>query len=154
MHLTDSIDWIEVSALPLRTEELTRWATRPESGAVVTFCGTARRSSTTGHDIVELEYETSTDLAEARMRDVAGVARERWPEVCAIAIHHRVGRVLLEEPAVVVAVSSPHRLEAFQAAQFCIDTVKSTVPMWKREVWLGGSTWSEEAHDIVGVRDV
>jgi molybdopterin synthase catalytic subunit len=61
--------------------------------------------------------------------------------------------VLLEQPAVVIAISSPHRQEAFEAAQFCIDTVKKSVPMWKREVWLGGSAWSQEAHDIVDVRD-
>jgi molybdopterin synthase catalytic subunit len=96
VHPKDNDDWIEVSALPLRAEELVIWATRPEAGAVVTFCGTARRSSTTGHEIVELEYETSADLAEARMREVAIVARERWPEICSVAIHHRVGRVLLE----------------------------------------------------------
>jgi molybdopterin synthase catalytic subunit len=146
-------DWVRVTESPLRAEELTRWSTRPECGAVVTFSGTARASSSTGHDIIELEYETSTELAEARMREVVAVARERWPAIGSVVIHHRVGRVVLEEAAVVVVVSAPHRREAFEAAQFCIDTVKTSVPMWKREVWRGGSTWSQEAHDIVSARD-
>ena len=154
MDPNENVDWVQVTESPLAGDDLTRWATRPECGAVVTFCGTARRSSTTGHDIVELDYETSIDLAENRMRDVVRVARERWPTLGAVAIHHRTGRVVLEEAAVVVVVSAPHRREAFEAAQFCIDTVKSSVPMWKREVWRGGSTWSQEAHDIVSVRDV
>lgn len=147
-------DWVKVTESPLRADDLTRWATRPECGAVVTFCGTARRSSTTGHEITELDYETSTELAEHRMREVVAVARERWPAIRAVVIHHRVGRVVLEDAAVVVVVSAPHRREAFEAAQFCIDTVKASVPMWKREVWQGGSTWSQEAHDIVSARDV
>ena len=64
-----------------------------------------------------------------------------------------MGVVALTEPAVVVVVSSPHRREAFEAAQFCIDTVKRCVPMWKREIWEGGSAWSEEAQDILPVED-
>jgi len=138
----ENVDWVAVSATPLEPDVLTAWVTRPNCGAVVTFCGTARSSSSTGHDITELQYETSDEMALARLRDVVATARERWPELGAVAIQHRVGRVLLEQPAVVV-----------EAAQFCIDTVKKSVPMWKREVWLGGSAWSQEAHDIVEVRD-
>ncbi len=146
-----SPDWIAVSPDALRPDELTAWATRPECGAVVTFCGTARTTSTTGHEILELEYETGRELAEGRIGDVVAAARSRWPQLVAVAIHHRTGTVRLEEPAVVVAVSSPHRGEAFAAAQFCIDAVKATVPMWKREVWRGGSAWSAEAKAIVDV---
>jgi len=129
------------------------WVSRPECGAVVTFLGTARSSSSTGHEIIELEYETSTELATARMVEVAKVARERWPTLGAVAIHHRIGSVALEHPAVAVAVSAPHRQAAFEAARYCIDAVKKSVPMWKREVWVGGSAWSQEAHDIVEARD-
>ena len=73
---------------------------------MVTFCGTARSSSTTGHEIQALEYETSVELAEARIAEVVASARTRWPEIGAVAIHHRVGVVALREPAVVVVVSS------------------------------------------------
>jgi molybdopterin synthase catalytic subunit len=153
MYSRDSVDWVEVSATPLRPEVLAEWATRPEFGAVVSFSGTARRSSLSGHDITELEYETSVDLATQRIHEVIAAARERWPQIGAVAIHHRIGRVALEQSAVVIVVASPHRREAFEAAQYCIDTVKKCVPMWKREVWLGGSAWSQEAHDIVSVSD-
>ena len=87
------------------------------------------------------------------MVEVAKVARERWPTLGAVAIHHRIGSVALEHPAVAVAVSAPHRQAAFEAARYCIDAVKKSVPMWKREVWVGGSAWSQEAHDIVEARD-
>jgi molybdopterin synthase catalytic subunit len=141
-------DWIEISAEPLDEIAATAWATRDTTGAVVTFCGTVRESSTTGNTIIALEYETSEHLATARIRDIVELARQRWGEIEAVVVHHRVGRVELGEPAVVVAVSSPHRGEAFAACQFCIDALKTTVPMWKREIWDGGSCWSQEATPI------
>lgn len=120
----------------------------------MTFCGTARNSSTNGHVIQALEYETSVELAQARIEQIVALARSRWPQLGAVAIHHRIGTVRLEEPAVVIAVSSPHRREAYEASQFCIDTVKKCVPMWKREIWEGGSAWSEEAQDILSLQDL
>jgi molybdopterin synthase catalytic subunit len=150
----ETLEWVAVSAEPLAPDDLVVWATRSECGAVVTFLGTARTTSTFPHEIVELEYETDVALAESRIRRVVAVARDRWPEVRAVAIHHRIGTVRVREPAVVVAVSSPHRRQAFEAAQFCIDAVKRSVPMWKREVWNGGSAWSEEATDIVDVANL
>lgn len=147
-------DWIMVSASPLMPSTLTSWATRPECGAVVTFCGTARNSSSVDHVIEALEYDTSVELAEGRMSQIAELARSRWPMLGALAIHHRVGVVQLEEPAVVIAVSSPHRHAAYEASQFCIDSVKRCVPMWKREIWAGGSAWSEEAQDLLSVNDL
>lgn len=143
-----------MSESPLSPEALTSWATRPECGAVVTFCGTARNSSTNDQLIQSLEYETKVELAEARIAEIVGLARSRWPQLGAIAIHHRVGTVHLEEPAVVIAISSPHRQAAYEASQFCIDSVKKCVPMWKREIWEGGSAWSEEAQDLLSVQDL
>jgi len=147
-------DWVMVGDSPLEPEVLTRWATRPECGAVVTFCGTARNSSTSEHEIQALEYDTSVELAEDRVSQVIALARSRWPMLGAVAVHHRVGLVRLQEPAVVIVVSSPHRAAAYEASQFCIDTVKRCVPMWKREIWEGGSAWSEEAQDLLSVDDV
>ena len=147
-------DWIAVSDSPLAPEVLTSWATRRDCGAVVTFCGTARTTSSVEHEIEALEYETSVDLAETRIAQVIARARELWPVLGAVAIHHRVGLVRVGEPAVVIAVSSPHRAAAYDASQFCIDTVKKCVPMWKREIWQGGSAWSQEAQDLLEVRDV
>ncbi|MGC8511373.1 MAG: molybdenum cofactor biosynthesis protein MoaE [Acidimicrobiales bacterium] len=151
MRGPETLEWVAVSPLPLDVDALSAWATRPECGAVVTFCGNARATAVTGHEIVELDYDADVALAEARIREVTAAARDRWPEVVAIAIHHRVGRVAVREPAVVIVVASPHRREAFEAARFCIDAVKSTVPLWKREVWRDGSAWSAQA---TAIRDV
>lgn len=147
-------DWISVSALPLLPEALTAWTTRPECGAVVTFIGTARNSSTRDEVIEALEYDTSVELAEMRVAQVVAIARSRWPGLGPIAIHHRIGTVRVGEPAVVIALSSPHRQAAFEASQFCIDTVKKFVPMWKREIWQGGSAWSEEAQELLDVSEL
>ncbi|MDE3007546.1 MAG: molybdenum cofactor biosynthesis protein MoaE [Acidobacteriota bacterium] len=149
-----ALDWVAISPDPLDAGALERWARRPAYGAVVTFCGTPRTSSTHDHDVVALEYETEPTLAEARLRAVSDEARRRWPELGAIVLHHRVGSVALLESAVVVVVSSPHRDAAFDAARFCIDALKRSVPMWKREVWVGGSAWSEEGQTIVSARDL
>jgi molybdopterin synthase catalytic subunit len=100
-----------------------------------------------------LEYETSVELAYESIAKVVATARSRWPMLAAVAIHHRIGRVELGETAVIVVVSCPHRREAFEAAQFCIDTLKQSVPMWKRELWDGGSAWSDDSHDILEVPD-
>jgi molybdopterin synthase catalytic subunit len=154
VNSTPQRDWVSVTMSTLSPDELGAWVGRPSSGAIVTFCGIVRNSSTTGHEITSLEYETSVELAESRIANVVDVARSRWPALGAVAVHHRIGEVELGGVAVVVAVSSPHRQEAFEAAKFCIDAVKTTVPMWKREVWEGGSTWSEETSDIVNVQDL
>jgi molybdopterin synthase catalytic subunit len=97
---------------------------------------------------VELEYEAYPEYVEPRLADIARVARERWSSIGRVALLHRVGVVGLSEVSVVVAVSTPHRAEAFEAARFCIDTLKASVPIWKRETWDGGTDWSACAHAI------
>lgn len=146
-----SEQWIELSERLPSPDVLTSWATRDSCGAVVTFCGTVRRDSPGHNDIEALEYESSVALAEARIAEVVAAARARWPEVVAVAVHHRVGRVELGENAVIVAVSAPHRGPAFAAAAFCIDTLKSSVPIYKRDIWPGGSSWSADATAIADV---
>jgi molybdopterin synthase catalytic subunit len=147
------LEWIALSPSPLSASDLLAWATRPHCGAIVTFSGTVRESSHELTDVQALEYETSVEFAEKRIREVVTEARSRWPTLGAIAIHHRVGRVELGESAVIVVVSSPHRPEAFEAAQFCIDAVKDTVPIWKKELWTGGSRWSPDGHNLSRVQD-
>lgn len=153
MESPPALDWVSVAPSELSAGDLTAWAVRPNCGAVVTFCGTARDHSATRDQIEALEYDTSAELAERSMLEIIAAARARWPAIGAVAIHHRVGRVSLCEVAVVVAVSSPHRQEAFEAAQFCIDTLKESVPMWKREIWRDGSAWSTDVHTILKVRE-
>jgi molybdopterin synthase catalytic subunit len=157
MSLVESaptLDWVSVASTPLSSSELTTWATRPDCGAVVTFCGVVRDNSHDLKDIEALEYETDVHMAEGRIVEVIAEARRRWPTLGAVAIHHRMGRVELSESAVVIVVSAPHRGPAFEAAAFCIDAVKRCVPMWKRELWRGGSTWSEEGRAIMPVKQV
>jgi molybdopterin synthase catalytic subunit len=143
--------WVAITEVPLSSDELSAWVVRPHCGAVVSFSGVVRDHSRARGDVVALEYETIPKLAEQRINEIVEVARERWPSLGAVAIHHRIGRVELSEATVVVAISSPHRSDAFDAAHFCIDTLKETVPMWKREIWQGGSAWSEDTSPLLDV---
>ena len=115
------------------------------------FLGVVRDHSEGRDDVVGLTYEAYETEAVTRLEAVATAARERWPVVERIALLHRVGALALSEPSVAVVVSSPHRSEAFEAARFCIDTLKETVPIWKREHWADGSDWGQRAHDIRSV---
>jgi molybdopterin synthase catalytic subunit len=122
---------------------------QPGCGAVVTFCGTVRDHSEGRSGVVSLEYEAYMEYAEPSLSKVARSARSRWRDIGRLALVHRVGRLEVGEISVVVAVSTPHRAEAFEAARFCIDEVKESVPIWKREVWADGSAWVVCSHDLV-----
>jgi molybdopterin synthase catalytic subunit len=126
---------------------------RPNCGAVVTFSGVVRDHSTARDRVTALEYDTHVETAERRVRDVVDEARRRWPALERVAVHHRIGRVELSVSTVVVAVSAPHRDVAFEGARFCIDALKASVPMWKRELWEGGSAWSEDTSPLGNARD-
>jgi molybdopterin synthase catalytic subunit len=150
---TPSKNWVSVTSKPLSLDALTDWATRANCGAIVSFSGIVRNESSAHDDVRALEYETSEELAEQRLGEIIDEARRRWPAIGAVGIHHRTGRVELSQTTVVVVVSSPHRAEAFDAARYCIDTLKVSVPMWKREHFEGGSAWSEESSPIVNVEN-
>ncbi len=109
------------------------------AGAIATFTGTVRRQSR-GREVQYLEYEAYTEMAEGVMAQIATQLQERY-DLCEIAIHHRVGRVAIGEPSVVIAVSAPHREDALAACKEAIDTLKETVPLWKKEVYEGGEEW-------------
>jgi molybdopterin synthase catalytic subunit len=125
------------------------WAVRPDCGGLVLFSGTARDHADGRPGVERLEYEAYDSQVVPRLRDVAGEARDRWPTVRRIALLHRTGVLDVGDSAVVVVVSAPHRAEAFEAARFCIDTLKRSVPIWKRETWSGGESWGLEAQHIV-----
>jgi MoaE-MoaD fusion protein len=110
-----------------------------EAGAIATFSGTARRQSR-GRIVHYLDYEGYEGMAEEMMEKLAGELKERY-EVQEIAIHHRVGRVELGEPSVVIAVSAAHRADALAACKDAIDILKLNVPLWKKEVYEGGEEW-------------
>jgi MoaE-MoaD fusion protein len=109
------------------------------AGAIATFTGTVRDSSR-GRDVQYLEYEAYEGMAEEVMTELATRLRERHG-LTGIAIHHRVGRVEIGEASVVVATSAPHRAEALAACKQAIDELKTSVPLWKKEVYEGGEEW-------------
>ena len=141
-------DWVAIAAEPLPVSEATTWATTPASGAVVTFLGVVRDHSEGRDGVVGLTYEAYEAQALVRLAEVVDAARCRWPVVERVALLHRVGDLALSDVSVAVVVSSPHRPDAFEAGRFCIDTLKETVPIWKREHWAEGSDWGQCAHDV------
>ena len=111
----------------------------PEAGAIVTFVGTTRAHSR-GRTVHHLDYEAYGGMAEQVMAELAEGLKSRY-ELCEVAIAHRVGRVEIGGLSVVIAVSAPHRADALAACKEAIDTLKQTVPLWKKEVYEGGEEW-------------
>jgi molybdopterin synthase catalytic subunit len=124
---------------PLSLDAAVREVRDDSAGAIATFVGTTRNRSR-GRDVVRLEYEAYEGMAEAEMERLAVVLTERY-DLVAVAIHHRVGTVEIGEPSVVVAVSAAHRGDALAACKDAIDTLKETVPLWKKEIYVGGEEW-------------
>jgi molybdopterin converting factor subunit 1 len=114
---------------------------RPKAGAVSMFSGVVRDNNL-GREVDYLEYEAYPAMATKVMRQIAEEMRCRW-EVCAVAIHHRRGRLEIGEASVLIAVSSPHRQEGIEACHYAIDRLKQIVPIWKKEVWADGEHWVE-----------
>jgi molybdopterin synthase catalytic subunit len=128
-----------LSEEPLSVEAAVEEARRDDAGAVAVFVGTTRARSR-GRDVLYLEYEAYEGMAEQVMADLAAeLAREH--DLLEVAIHHRVGRVEIGDTSVVIAVSAPHRAAALEACREAIDRLKVTVPLWKKEVYVGGEEW-------------
>lgn len=147
----DGADWLGLSSEPLPAAEAASWVVVPGCGANVVFTGTVRDHAEGRAGVTGLEYEAYDEQVAPRLHAVAGEARARWPGIGRLALWHRVGPLGVTEVSVVVAVSAPHRIEAFDAARWCIDAVKATVPIWKRETWQGGSGWGTGAADVAEV---
>jgi len=113
-----------------------------DAGGIVSFVGAVRDHSR-GHAIKFLEYEAYPEMAEREMQKIVDEAAERWPGT-RVAIAHRVGHLEIGDAAVVIAAASPHRAEAFDACRFAIDTLKVTVPIWKKEVATDGEYWVDD----------
>jgi len=145
----DDAAWLGLSTGTLPVAEALAWVVAPHCGAVVTFVGTVRDHSDGRPGVTSLEYEAYAEQVEPRLAEVAAAARRQWPGLTKVALLHRVGLLAVGEAAVVVAVSTPSRDEAFTAARYCIDTLKATVPIWKKETWDGGSDWVTCDHDVV-----
>jgi molybdopterin synthase catalytic subunit len=140
-------NWIALSTDPLPLQEVPGWVVRPDCGAVVTFMGTVRDHAEGRPGVTRVDYEAYEEHVVSRLQAIAAEARQRWG-LGRVALLHRTGSLQLTECSVVVAVSAPHRGEAFEAARFCIDTLKQTVPIWKAETWEGGTDWGRHGHPV------
>jgi MoaE-MoaD fusion protein len=109
------------------------------AGAIATFTGTVRDNAR-GRDVDHLEYEAYEGMAEQMMAELAESLKARY-DIEEVAIHHRTGRVEIGQPSVVIAVSGAHRADALAACKEAIDTLKATVPLWKKEIYEGGEQW-------------
>jgi len=145
---SDALDWVVLTDAPLPLDALHTWATTPRAGAVVTFVGVVRDHAEGREGVTAMTYEAYDEPARRVMAEIAGAARAQWPAVERIALLHRIGELELSDASVAVAVSSPHRDAAFDAARYCIDTLKETAPIWKQEHWSGGSDWALGEHPV------
>ena len=131
-----------LSDQPLDPGEVVSRVSGPGMGGLVSFIG-AVRDHARGAPIRHLEYEAYSGMAEREMEKICDRAAERWPQV-RVAIAHRVGHLEIGDLAVVIAAAAPHRGEAFEACRFAIDTLKETVPIWKKEFATDGEYWVDE----------
>ena len=128
-----------VTHQPIDVNELVRYVTDPEAGAIATFIGTTRNHNE-GRKVIALDYEAYPEMAEKELARIGDDARKQWP-ICRMAITHRLGPVQIGEASVVIVVSSAHRDAAFATSRFAIEEIKKTVPIWKKEVFEGGEVW-------------
>jgi molybdopterin synthase catalytic subunit len=154
LHPPAGETWVGLTREPLPVTAASEWVVRPDCGAVVVFAGTARDHAPGRPGVTGLEYEAYEEAVVPKLASIVEEARSRWPAIGRMAIIHRMGEVGIGEASVVVAVSSPHRPEAYEASRYAIEALKSSVPIWKRETWEGGQDWSVEGHAPVEAREV
>ncbi len=130
----------KITSEPIDADAVYRAVLRDRDGAVVAFHGVVRDHSDGERAVRYLEYEAYPEMAEAQMRAIGAEIERRWG-LTDVAMVHRIGRVEIGEASVVVAVASPHRGEAFDACEYAIDTLKASVPIWKKEVFADGEVW-------------
>jgi molybdopterin synthase catalytic subunit len=147
-------DWLALTYRPLPVGAVADWVVRPSCGALALFCGTARDHAEGRDDVLELEYEAYEEQVVPRLAAVAAEMRARWPMTGRVALLHRTGPLAIGETAVIVAVSTPHRPEAFAAARFGIDAIKASVPIWKKERWGDGEAWGLEGQHLQPASEV
>ncbi|MEC5423628.1 molybdenum cofactor biosynthesis protein MoaE [Virgibacillus sp. C22-A2] len=124
---------------PIEITEVVAKVTRPEAGAVNTFIGTVREF-TKGKRTLHLEYQAYVAMAEKKLAQIGEEIDQKW-DGARTAIAHRIGRLEISDIAVVIAVSTPHRNDAFEASRYAIERIKEIVPIWKKEHWEDGTLW-------------
>jgi molybdopterin synthase catalytic subunit len=142
------VDWVALTAAALPVQEALEFVASPSCGAVVLFLGTVRDHSEGRPDVSLVQYEAWDEQVEPVLRKVVSGARERYADVGRVAVLHRTGELAVGDVSVAVAVSAPHRADAFDAGRYCIDTLKETAPIWKLERWDGGEAFGLDAHPI------
>ncbi|MEM6800968.1 MAG: molybdenum cofactor biosynthesis protein MoaE [Bacteroidota bacterium] len=134
-----SIPPIYISDEPLDLGAINELVRDDACGAIDIFVGNVR-NQTKGKAVVKLDFEAYEKMAIREMEKIAEQASQKWP-IKKMAIHHRVGSLGIGETAVIIAVATPHRKASFEACQFAIDTLKLTVPIWKKEIFEDGEVW-------------
>lgn len=129
----------EIVEEPISVEEIANKVIRNEAGAVTTFIGTVREF-THGKRTLSLEYQAYTKMAVKMLEQIGKEINERW-DSSKVAITHRIGKLEISEIAVVIAVSTPHRKDAYEANEYAIERIKQIVPIWKKEIWENGQEW-------------
>ena len=127
---------------PIDFDEALAAVAAPENGGVVSFYGNTRNHSE-GQTVTGLFYDAYEPMASAKMTEIADDIAERW-DIGDFAMVHRVGEVPIGETSIFIVAAAPHRAEAFEACRYAIDTLKHTVPIWKKEVFEGGEMWIGE----------
>ncbi|MBA2874904.1 molybdenum cofactor biosynthesis protein MoaE [Thermaerobacillus caldiproteolyticus] len=128
-----------ITEKPISIEKVIQKVIRPEAGAITTFIGTVREL-TNGKRTLFLQYEAYVTMAEKMLAQIGKEIREKWPEA-KVAITHRIGKLDIGDIAVVIAVSTPHRNDAYEANRYAIERIKQIVPIWKKEHWEDGTEW-------------
>jgi molybdopterin synthase catalytic subunit len=132
----------EITASPISLDDATQRVSAPDRGGITVFAGTVR--GVTGEVTTDyLEYEAYAEMAEPVLESIAAEAQARWPEITAVSVIHRVGRLEVGDISVAVAVAAAHRRDTFDACHYIIDRVKQIAPIWKKEVGSDGAIWVE-----------
>lgn len=143
---------LELTTSVIDISQVYNWAAIETCGAVVVFSGIVRDHADGRTNVTSLTYEAYENQVVPKLQLISDEMRNQWNDLGRIAIIHRVGTLQLSESSVLVVVSSPHRPEAFAAAQYAIDTLKTSVPIWKQEHWRDGSDWGTNSHKITDPR--
>jgi molybdopterin synthase catalytic subunit len=129
----------EISKEPINIQSVIDKVVQRNAGAITTFIGTVREM-TKGKKTLYLIYEAYESMAEKKLEQIGAEIKERWPDA-EVAITHRIGRLDITDVAVVIAVSTPHRADAYEANRYAIERIKEIVPIWKKEHWEDGEEW-------------
>ena len=138
---------IQITDQPIDESALLATVKKPDAGAVVLFVGTTRQM-TDGRETKTLVYEAHPTMAEKQLHRIVNEAKEKWP-LRGYSVVHRTGEVAVGESSIAVAVSSPHRVDAFAAAQWIMDTIKKELPVWKQDYWADGETAWQHPTDAI-----